>query len=170
MGIYSALVTAITGLRAQSFALDQISGNIANSQTAGYKRTEARFVDLIPDALPSQQKAGGVAAFSRSTNDVQGDIQRSDSTTAMAINGDGYFIVERSSGYVDNKPIFPGVNYYTRRGDFEIDKDGYLVNGAGYLLKGLAVDRRTGNVSSSLPQVIRLSNDLLPARQTTERM
>ena len=52
MGIYGAMATAVTGLRAQSFALEHISGNIANSQTIGYKRIETDFVDLIPDAPP----------------------------------------------------------------------------------------------------------------------
>ena len=48
MGIYGALSTAVTGLRAQSFALENISGNIANSQTTGFKRIDTDFIDLIP--------------------------------------------------------------------------------------------------------------------------
>ena len=47
MGIYGALSTAVTGLRAQSFALENISGNIANSQTTGFKRIDTDFVDMI---------------------------------------------------------------------------------------------------------------------------
>ncbi|MGN6100587.1 MAG: flagellar basal body protein, partial [Devosia sp.] len=62
MGIYGALATAVTGLKAQSFALENISGNIANSQTVGYKRIETSFVDLIPDGPPSKQNAGSVVA------------------------------------------------------------------------------------------------------------
>ena len=50
MGIYGALSSAVTGLRAQAHALENISGNIANSQTTGYKRIETDFLDLIPDA------------------------------------------------------------------------------------------------------------------------
>ena len=49
MGIYGALSTAVTGLNAQSFALENISGNIANSQTIGFKRVDTSFLDLIPD-------------------------------------------------------------------------------------------------------------------------
>jgi flagellar hook protein FlgE len=47
MGIFGALTTAVTGMRAQSFALENISGNIANSQTTAYKREDTSFVDLI---------------------------------------------------------------------------------------------------------------------------
>ena len=57
MGIYGALSTAVTGLRAQSFALENVSGNIANSQTTGFKRIDTDFVDLIPDAPRKLQSA-----------------------------------------------------------------------------------------------------------------
>jgi len=47
MGIFGALTTAVTGMRAQSFALENVSGNIANSQTTAFKRMDTSFVDLI---------------------------------------------------------------------------------------------------------------------------
>ena len=53
MSIYDAMRTAISGLQAQSYSLDQISGNIANSQTIGYKRTETSFAELVPDSSVS---------------------------------------------------------------------------------------------------------------------
>ena len=56
MGIFGALTTAVSGLRAQSYALENISGNIANSQTPGFKRVETSFVDLIPE-LPYRARA-----------------------------------------------------------------------------------------------------------------
>lgn len=168
MGIYSAISTSVSGLRAQSFALEQISGNIANSQTTGYKRTEANFVDLIPDAAPSRQVAGGVLASSRSTNTVQGDIQAADIDTYVAVDGDGYFIISEKIGETDGTPLFSGTDMYTRRGDFTLDKHGYLVNGAGYYLQGLDVDATTGNISGSVPSPIKVSNDFLDAEATTE--
>ncbi len=167
MGIYGALATAVTGLRAQSFALENISGNIANSQTTGYKRIETSFIDLIPDAPIKQQIPGTVIAQSRSTLNDAGDIVSSPNDTYMAINGSGFFVVEQQIGQNDGNAIFGGANYYTRRGDFDINKEGYLVNGAGYFLKGLGIDRQTGNVSGSVPEVIQLSNAFLPAQQTT---
>ena len=167
MGIYGALSTAVTGLRAQSFALENISGNIANSQTTGFKRIDTDFVDLIPDASQKRQTAGSVLAQSRSTNNVQGDVRGTSTDTNMAINGNGFFVVEPRIGQSDGVAVFGGASYYTRRGDFELDKSGYLVNGAGYFLKGLPIDTATGNISGSVPQVLRLSNAFLPAQQST---
>ena len=84
MGIFGALTTAVTGMRAQSFALENISGNIANSQTTAFKRVDTSFEDLIPDNVPTKQLAGSVVANSRTTNNVQGDIQNAAIGTFMA--------------------------------------------------------------------------------------
>ena len=167
MGIYGALSTAVTGLRAQSFALENISGNIANSQTTGFKRIDTDFVDMIPDAAQRRQTAGSVLAYSRSTNNLQGDIKGTTTETNMAINGNGFFVVEPAIGMSDGDTLFAGSNYYTRRGDFELDKNGYIVNGSGYYLKGLPIDPATGNTSGSAPQVLRVSGAFLPAQPTT---
>jgi len=167
MGIYGALSTAVTGLRAQSFALENVSGNIANSQTTGFKRIDTDFVDLIPDAAQKRQTAGSVLAQAHSTNNVQGDVKGTSTETNMAINGNGFFVVEPAIGQSDGVAVFSGANYYTRRGDFDLDKSGYLVNGAGYFLKGLPIDSQTQNVSGSVPQVLQISNAFLPAHQTT---
>ncbi|MFD2646581.1 flagellar hook-basal body complex protein [Devosia albogilva] len=166
MGIYGALSSAVTGLRAQSHALENISGNIANSQTTGYKRMETSFLDLIPDAPLRSQVPGAVLAQSRATNNIQGDIQTSANETFIALNTNGFFVVEPKVGQSDGNSVFAGSNYFTRRGDFEIDKDGLLVNGAGYYLKGLEIDPATGNISGSVPGVIKLSNAFLPANVT----
>ncbi len=167
MGIYGAMSTAVTGLRAQSFALENISGNIANSQTTGFKRIDTDFKDLIPDAPQKRQTAGSVLAQSRSTNNLQGDVKSASTETFMAINGSGFFVVEPTIGQSDGTALFSGANYYTRRGDFEINKGGYLVNGAGYYLKGLPIDPQTQNISGSVPQVLKISTAFLPAQQTT---
>ena len=166
MGIYGALSSAVTGLRAQAHALENISGNIANSQTTGYKRIETDFLDLIPDAPIKRQVPGAVLAQSRGTNDIQGDIKTVANETFIALNSNGFFVVEPKVGQSDGNSVFAGTNFYTRRGDFEIDKDGMLVNGAGYYLKGLPIDTTTGNISGSVPEVIRLSNAFLPAQNT----
>ena len=168
MGIFGALTTAVTGMRAQSFALENVSGNIANSQTTAFKRMDTSFVDLIPDATPSKQLAGSVVANARMTNTVQGDVQSATIGTYMAINGDGFFVVQKPSSFVDNQPIFDGIDRYTRRGDFQPDKNGYLVNGAGYYLMGIPVDPSTGNLVGSVPQLLQFQNDFLPAQATTQ--
>jgi flagellar hook protein FlgE len=167
MGIYGALATAVTGLKAQSFALENISGNIANSQTTGYKRIETDFLDLIPDAPISRQTPGAVLGSSRATNTVGGDIKTASSDTYMALNGSGFFVVEQKIGQNDGNAVFGGTSYYTRRGDFDVDREGYLVNGSGSYLKGLPINQTTGNISGSVPEVIQISNSFLPAQQST---
>jgi flagellar hook protein FlgE len=100
MGIFGALTTAVTGLRAQSYALERISDNIANSQTTCYKRSDASFADFVPDSPSRQQALGVVNAFSRSTNTIQGDVANSEVPTHMAVNGDGYFIISEQTNTV----------------------------------------------------------------------
>ncbi|MGJ8531176.1 MAG: flagellar hook-basal body complex protein [Alphaproteobacteria bacterium] len=170
MGIFGALNTAVSGLRAQSFALENISGNIANSQTTAFKRQDTTFSDLVTGGSNSAQyqTAGSVSMFSRSTATVQGDISSSSINTHMAVSGDGYFIVQEKVSTSDNRAIFSGTDVYTRRGDFTIDAEGYLVNGSGYYLKGLELDPTTGNPVGSVPELIQLSNDFLPAQATQE--
>jgi len=168
MGIFGALSSAVAGLRAQSFALENISGNIANSQTIGFKRVETSFQDLVTDNVPAKQIAGSVTASSRFTNSIQGDLQTGSVGTYMAISGDGFFMVQKATGYADGRPIFDGTTLYTRRGDFQTDKDGYLVNGAGYYLMGLPLSAATGNATGDLPETLRFQNQLLPAEATTQ--
>jgi flagellar hook protein FlgE len=168
MGIFGALNTAVSGMRAQSFALENVSGNIANSQTTAFKRMDTSFVDLLPDETPKKQLAGSVVANSRMTNTVQGDVQSASIGTFMAINGDGFFVVEKPSNFTDNRPVFDGIDRYTRRGDFQPDKSGFLVNGAGYYLMGIPVDPTTGNLIGSVPQLLQFQNDFLPAQPTSQ--
>ena len=168
MGIFGALTTAVGGLRAESYALENISGNIANSQTTAFKRIDTSFLDLIPQTALTAQLAGGVTTQSRSTNTVQGDVQSASVATFMAINGNGFFAVQKPGSFTDNTPVFDGIDRYTRRGDFQLDKNGFLVNGAGYYLEGVPIDPTTGNPSGSSPQVLKFQNDFLPAQETTK--
>ncbi|MBI5320966.1 flagellar hook-basal body complex protein [Bradyrhizobium sp.] len=168
MGIFGALTTSVGGLRANSYALENVSGNIANSQTTAFKRIDTSFLDLIPQTALTAQLAGGVTTQSRSTNSVQGDVQSAQVATFMAINGNGFFAVQKPSNFTDGTPVFDGVDRYTRRGDFQLDKSGYLVNGAGYYLEGVPIDPTTGNPTGSSPQVLKFQNDFLPAQETTK--
>ncbi len=95
MGILNALSTAVTGLSAQSYALENISGNIANSQTVGYKRVDTSFVDLSPDSPVRHEVAGSVVSFSQLTDTIQGSLKSTGVATNMAVNGDGHFTVQR---------------------------------------------------------------------------
>jgi flagellar hook protein FlgE len=168
MGIFDALTTAVGGLQAQSFALQNISGNIANSQTTGFKETDTAFDALVQAAAAGQQTSGSVLAESVATNSVQGSIQSTSIATNMAINGDGWFVVAKPTSFTDNQPVFSGVTDYTRRGDFQENQGGFLVNGAGYYLMGIPVSPSTGNPLGSVPQVLQFSTSFVPAQATTQ--
>jgi flagellar hook protein FlgE len=168
MGIFDALTTAVSGLQSQSFALQNISGNIANASTVGYKGIDTSFEDLIPDALnPQSQVAGGVKALAQQTITTQGTVSASTVATNIAINGDGFFDVQQPTGVTDGTPTFNGITDYTRAGDFQVNAQGYLVNSAGYYLMGTAVDPKTGNPLGSVPTVLQFNNNFVPAQATT---
>ncbi len=133
MSLFDALSNSISGASAQSFALNNISGNIANTQTAGFKTTETRFADMLAQTEGGMQPAGGVSSNTRDTLGIQGTLQSTGVSTNLGISGNGYFIVRANSG-TDQSPSFTGQTAYTRRGDFTPDANGYLVNGAGYYL------------------------------------
>jgi len=168
MGIFDALNTSVAGLQAQSFALQNISGNIANASTVGYKGIDTSFEDLIPDSTtPDKQVAASVTAYAQATITTQGTVSNSTVATNMAINGDGFFSVQMPTSTVDNQPVFSGATDYTRRGDFQVNDNGNLVNGAGYYLMGVTVDPKTGNPTGNTPTVLQFQNNFIPAQATT---
>ena len=168
MGIFDALNTSVGGLQAQSFALQNISGNIANASTTGYKGIGTSFEDLIPQtSTPDRQVAGGVTAFAQATITTQGTVSSTTVATNMAINGQGFFNVQKPIGITDNAPVFDGTTDYTRRGDFQLNATGNLVNGAGYYLLGVTVDPKTGNPTGNVPKILQFQNNFIPAQATT---
>jgi flagellar hook protein FlgE len=169
MGLFDALTAAVSGLQSQAFAMQNISGNIANSQTIAYKGIDTSFEDLVAGSgVVSQQTAGGVRAISLATNTLQGAITTATSGTNMAINGDGYFNVESPTSFSGNTPTFGGTQAYTRRGDFELNVNGYLVNGAGYYLEGIPIDPTTGNPAGTAVAPLQFQNNFLAANATTK--
>ncbi len=168
MGLFGAMTSAVSGIQAQAFAMQNIAGNIANSQTIAYKGIDTSFEELIPGvSVATQQSAGGVFASSVGTNASQGAIQSTSSSTAMAINGDGYFTVQSPLGFTGNTPNFGGVDAYTRRGDFALNAQGYLVNGSGYYLEGTPIDPTTGNPIGTAAAPLQFQSNFLPANPTT---
>ncbi|GHB32232.1 hypothetical protein GCM10007094_21270 [Pseudovibrio japonicus] len=165
MSIYGAINAATTGLDAQSKALENISGNVANSSTTGYKRLDTSFSDLVSSggSRQSEQVSGTVMATSRATNYLSGDIASADSDTYMAINGPGYFLVTNRDGLGQQSPQ----NFYTRAGDFNLDIERNLVNSAGYFLQGYPINPATGAVSDR-PEPIQVPDTPMPAKSTTE--
>jgi len=118
--------TSIMGMSAQSDWLGQISKNIANSNTTGYKDSRTDFLTVLNGYQNQESAGGGVTTVNRSEVGMQGALQQTGSTTDLAINGAGFFLVSDSAGQT----------FLTRSGSFVPDAQGRLVNSAGYFLMG----------------------------------
>jgi flagellar hook protein FlgE len=168
MSILGAMFTAVSGLNAQSRSLGNISDNIANSQTVGYKKVDTRFSDIITISNKSLNLPGGVVASPYYANALQGNINQTQSTTNLAVSGQGFFVVSRPTDQTGTLTTFSALPYYTRAGDFEVNRDGYVVNGGGYYLNGWTVDQDTGipDTGSLAPiQITQLTTPPTPTSQ-----
>ncbi|HET6184198.1 MAG TPA: flagellar hook protein FlgE [Acetobacteraceae bacterium] len=151
MSLFSALNTSVSGLTAQSAAFANISDNVANSQSDGYKAVDTSFIDYLTTSTPTENEPGAVVTRPDYTNTVQGTISQSSDPLALAISGQGFFAVSVPSGVQSGSgaPVFNPQTYYTRLGDFTLDKNGYLVNSGGAYLQGWSVNPQTGAVNQS---------------------
>ena len=147
MSLLGAMNTAITGLNAQSAAFSNIGDNIANSQTTGFKAVNTSFEDYLTTSTAATNMSGSVVATPAYQNNVQGTVVQSSDTLGLAITGQGFFPVSQSTGSANGSPVFSPIPEYTRAGDFQLDKNGYVVNGAGQYLNAWAVDPKTGVVN-----------------------
>ena len=106
-------------------------------------------------------------AFSRGTNNIAGNITATGVGTNMALSGGGYMVVRDRVSYAGGVPTFAAKDLYTRRGDFELDKNGYLVNGAGNYLVGNVANATTGIIGTGSPTVLQFSGAQIPAQPTS---
>ncbi|KAA0679239.1 flagellar hook-basal body complex protein [Roseomonas genomospecies 6] len=169
MSIFGSMTTAVLGLSAQSKALGHISDNIANASTVGYKRVNTAFETLVLQSNERLHAPGGVTAAPVFMNNIQGNLTQVQSPTNAAIQGQGFFSVSKLSRGLTG----PGQQgetvqtqtgtlnadnvYYTRVGDFELDKNRYLVNSAGFALNGWIVDDTTGQLSKDVVQPLQVN-------------
>ncbi len=167
MSIFGAMNSAISGLSAQSAAFTNISDNIANSQTVGYKEVGTAFSDYLTASNATENQSGTVATTPQYMNNVQGTVVQSADPLAMAITGQGFFPV--SVGNVNGAATsFNPQSYYTRAGDFQMNAQGYLVNSAGYYLNGWAADTGTGVINQTAVAPIKVDqNTFNPIATTT---
>lgn len=137
MSLIDSLNTAVSGMTAQSSALNNISDNVANSQTVGFKGINTTFADYVTSASSASQDPSSVAARQQFTNALQGSISQVASPTSLAISGNGFFPVSQPIGTSgQGGSTFSSQPYYTRVGDFATNSAGYLVNSTGYALNG----------------------------------
>jgi flagellar hook protein FlgE len=131
--------TAVSGMLGDTSWLSNISQNVANANTTGYKNAETEFATIVDQVGSATAAGGGVTASTRSLNSLSGSVVGTSTTTDLAIKGDGYFVVSDAGGSL----------YLTRNGSFVPDANGDLVNSAGYYLMGNNVQNGAATSTSN---------------------
>ena len=144
MSLFGAINTAVSGLTAQSTAFGNISEDVANSQTVGFKRIDTSFKDYLTTSTATENVPGAVVATPDYVNNIQGTVTQTDNPLGLAIAGQGFFAVSQPTGEASGKVTFNSQQFYTRAGDFTMNATGYLVNSAGQYLNGWTVTPATG--------------------------
>jgi flagellar hook protein FlgE len=161
MSLFGALNSAISGLTSQSAAFGDISDNVANSQTVGFKRVDTSFVDYLTTSTATQNDPGAVVAVPNYVNDEQGTITQTDNPLNVAIAGQGFFAVSQQTGQVNGAPTFNPQQFYSRAGDFTLNSQGYMVNSAGEFLNGWQADPVTGIINQNSLSPIQVTQTAL---------
>lgn len=126
MSLYGMMRTGVSGMNAQANRLSAVADNIANSSTTGYKRAGTEFSSLVIPSGNGSYTSGGVNTTTRYSITQQGEFRYTTSDTDLAIDGEGFFVVQDTSGQI----------FLTRSGSFLPDDQGRLVNASGYYLLG----------------------------------
>ncbi len=122
----SSYANALSGLLANTTALDVVGNNLANMNTQGFKSSNVLFEDEINAASATLQVGSGVGQTITSTDFTQGAIQTTNGPLDAAIQGNGFFVVQNSAGTTS----------YTRDGSFSLNSSGQLVTSSGDLVQG----------------------------------
>lgn len=126
MSIGGLMTTSVSGMDAQAQMLGTIAKNVANSNTVGYKMASAQFSTLVDQSAGASFQPGGVNFSARYGVAQQGILEATASATDLAVQGNGFFVVQDPGG----------LTALTRAGSFVPDSEGYLVNTAGWRLMG----------------------------------
>jgi len=124
MGIAGMMRTGVSGMNAQGNRLSAVADNVANSSTVGYKKADTQFSSLVVSSTRSAYQSGGINTHVRYNIQEQGIPRPTMRQTDAMIAGSGFYRVQDERGG----------EYLTRSGSFQRDKDGYIVNSAGYYL------------------------------------
>ncbi|MBT4791040.1 MAG: flagellar hook protein FlgE [Halobacteriovoraceae bacterium] len=157
MGILSSFNIGVSGLHAAGSAMSVTGDNIANAGTFGFKGSRAEFQDLLSKSLKGidggDQIGSGTKLAHITPKFTQGNINRTESITDLAINGNGFFTLETPKG-----------RGFTRDGSLHFDKVGQLINGDGYPVMGFQAGE-DGKISQKMGK-IKLGNTTIPAAPT----
>ncbi|HWW07653.1 flagellar hook protein FlgE [Collimonas sp.] len=144
----------VSGLNASSSNLDVIGNNVANSGTVGFKAGSVLFADVYAGSRVGL----GTQVAGVSQNFTQGAVQTSTRALDVAItNGDGFFRLASPSGEVS----------YSRNGQFNIDKDNYIVNSGGLRVTGYQVGAN-GSIAGGTPAALQLPATSMTPNATTK--
>ncbi|HYQ42941.1 MAG TPA: flagellar hook protein FlgE [Polyangiaceae bacterium] len=162
MTVLSSMNSGVSGLKAESDALGVTGDNIANVNTSGFKAQRAVFEDVLGHSILAGTSTGlpgsGVRVGDIQQMFTQGTLSNTGVSTDVALNGDGFFVVK---GTVDGVSS----DFYTRAGEFVINKDGKLTNTQGLKVQGYQANG-DGTFAASLSDVT-APTAALPARATT---
>ncbi len=167
MGMLTAMYSGVTGLNVHGRALSSVADNIANLNTHAYKSTRTNFGDIMVHSLTVggtvvKQVGTGARVLNLQNLMTQGAFESTDIPTDLAINGKGFFEVSNPSTVTGGTEGY----YYTRAGQFILDKEGYLVNPNGLRLRGLNVDS-DGNLQQIVEdiQILSMQADAIATTQ-----
>jgi flagellar hook protein FlgE len=145
----------LSGLNAASKSLEAIGNNVSNSNTVGFKASQAQFADVYATSLTgggTSQVGIGTKISQVVQQFSQGNITASNNALDIAINGNGFFRMDTN-----------GTVTYARNGQFQLDKGGYIVNATGANLTGYTADS-AGVLSTGAPSKLQINTaDLPPA-------
>jgi flagellar hook protein FlgE len=141
----SILNTSLSGMMANTNWLATISQNVANANTIGYKNVDTFFSALVSAGVDFNSQFCGVTTKVRAMNALQGQNMATNTKTDMAVQGNGFFIVQDATNNI----------FLTRNGSFVPDAHGDLVNSSGYYLLGSPYGQQgvSINTMSSLQRV-----------------
>ncbi len=153
-----AFQQGLSGLNATSKELSVIGNNIANVGTYGAKGSRAEFADLYASAIGGGGTSTvgiGVTVAEISQQFSQGNITATQSPLDLAINGNGFFQLDAG-----------GTNVYSRNGQFQLDRNGFITNASGQKLLGYAA-ADDGTVIPSTVQALQLPTSGISPSATT---
>jgi len=163
MSCLNSIYTGATGIQINERNLQIIGDNLSNLNTDGYKRKRASFHELLGGIIHghagSKEAGVGVGVLNTETDFSIGSLKETNINSDMAIKGQGFFMVK---GTADG---YQGA-YYTRVGNFHIDKDGFMVDANRLKLQGFNLDK-DGKVVGGLDN-INISNNSQSGRASSE--
>jgi len=145
MSLNSAMFSGVSGILTLGNAMNVVGDNIANVNTIGFKGSRTQFADILSNSMSNgsttMQMGRGTFLSGVQTSWSQGSFETTANATDMAIQGSGFFVVRDTTN---------NANYYTRSGEFLLDKKGQLVNGTGQVVQGFKVTSTVnGTVNTS---------------------